>query len=331
MRPLLTLFAVGALLSTGTASAQTTIDFGPALPGAPTGDWVILTNELAPLGATFSTAAPGGVAWIGPTYTWEPARFSITSIDVAPEQPPWGTEPIRVDFAPYVTEASVRGFDNNTDMDVLTIKAFDSVGALVDSRSVFSPAGVLGWVAASEIAYITFEGSSLPGDGLFFDDLTFLPVPSGPQEVSIAVRGGETLTVNPDSNGVLPLVIHGSETLNVEDIDLSSLLLGDAAVRQRGKSGKTGVLADFNDDFYVDVQLQFPAADLGLEPGQAELTLSGMLTDGTEIAATVEVSLVGPQSLSTSAGLTNVQPVPEPAALIALAFGSLALLRRRRG
>ena len=330
MRLSLSVLIVAALLSAGAASAQTTIDFGPALPGAPPCDWVILTNELAALGATFSTAAPGGVAWVGPTYAWEPARFSITSIDAAPEQPPWGAEPIRVDFAPYVSEASLRGFDNSGDTDVLTIKAFDSGGTLVDSRSVFSPAGVVGWVAASEIAYITFEGSTLIGDGLFFDDLTFLPVASGPQEVSIVVRGGQALRVNPNGNGVLPLVIHGSETLDVEDVDLSSLALGDAAPRERGKSGKTGILADFNGDFYVDLQLQFLAANLGLEPGQTELVLSGMLADGTEIAATVEVSLLGAKALSAPAGPTHTQLVPEPACTLLLVPLAWIIGRRRR-
>jgi hypothetical protein len=179
MKKLITICAViGLVFSAAPVMASVTIDFGPALPGAPTGYATVLTNQLSSYGVLFSTTDPEGVYWFGPGYPWVPARYSIAAGDLGVVQ---FVDPIRADFSPYVVEASIRGFNGGGDIDTLILNAYDSSDILVDSMSItdaFSSTGLVATVSAPEIAYITFEVSVAGQHGLFFDDLNFVPVPA---------------------------------------------------------------------------------------------------------------------------------------------------------
>jgi len=169
------------LVAGGVNAALTVLDFGPALPGAPTGYKTILTNQLAGYGVTFSTTDASGVAWLGPTYPWAPARYSILAGDV--HNADFGIDPIRVDFSTNVTMASIRGFNGGGDTDTITLKAFNSSDTMVDTMSitsVFDSVGHVATVNAPDISYITFEVSVAGGHGLGFDDLTYesTPIPA---------------------------------------------------------------------------------------------------------------------------------------------------------
>ncbi len=164
------------LVVCGSAHAVT-IDFGPGF-GAPASGHVVLTDQLSSYGVTFSTTDPEGVFWFGGDYYWEPARYSIASGDLEGSQ--FFVEPIRVDFSTLVTSASIRGFDGGGDIDTLILNAYDGSDNLVDSMIIedpFSASGLVASVFGSNISYITFSVSVLGGHGLFFDDLTFTPVP----------------------------------------------------------------------------------------------------------------------------------------------------------
>ena len=163
-----------------------TIDFGPSF-GAPATE-VVLTDQLLAYGVLFSTTDPEGVTWFGgpgspSSYTYVIHAGQLLRIG----GPCAGIDPIRVDFSPFVTEASVRGFDGGGDTDTLILQAFDGRGNLVDSETItstFSP-GHTAAVNAVEIAYVTFEVSGTCS-GLFFDDLRFVPVPNyAPTAISI--------------------------------------------------------------------------------------------------------------------------------------------------
>lgn len=172
-------------------AAAVTIDFSSALPGAPAGHHTVLTNQLAGFGTLFSTTDPEGVFWLGPGYGWAPAHYSISAGGSAPIGSPSAVDPIRVDFSPYVVEASIRGFDGGGDIDTLILDAFDSDNALIDSMriiDVFSPPGRVASVSASEIAYVTFEVSVAGSHGLFFDDLTFRHIPE-PSALALLAMG----------------------------------------------------------------------------------------------------------------------------------------------
>ncbi len=170
-----------AICHLGTSSASAvTIDFGPGLPGAPVGFETILTNQLAGLGVEFSTPNPRGVSWYGPTHPFSDARYSIAAVEnggVAPQ----GVDPLRIDFSPFVTDFSVRGFDGGGDTDLMTVEAYDSTGGQVDFNSlsaVFDVPGNVLSVSARQIAYVIIQADpSIAPAGLFFDDITFTPIP----------------------------------------------------------------------------------------------------------------------------------------------------------
>ncbi len=155
------------------------IDFGPGF-GAPVTGYTVLTNQLSSYGVTFSTTDPEGVLWWGGNYAWPPGRYSISAGSPDTLGVPTFIEPIRVDFAKSVIAASIRGLDGGSDIDTLTLNAYDSSDTLVDTMSItneFSAPGFVASVYGANISYITFEVSVRGDHGLFFDDLSFTPVP----------------------------------------------------------------------------------------------------------------------------------------------------------
>ena len=158
----------------GAWAGPTVIDFGPAF-GAPA-DEVSLTNQLQSYGVTFSSVSPEGVCWFGTTHARSAYGYCIN----AGWEPPWASiKSIRVDFSPLVDQVSIRGYDAGGDTDTLVLKAFDQSDALVDTQqftSVFEEPGSVVSVSVGEIAYVTFEVQGTYS-GLFFDDLTYTPIP----------------------------------------------------------------------------------------------------------------------------------------------------------
>jgi hypothetical protein len=156
-----------------------TIDFGPSF-GAPASGHVVLTDQLSSWGVTFSTTDPEGVFWWGGDYPWSPGAYSIMAGSPGGLNVSFGVEPIRVDFSTSVTEATIRGFDGGGDTDTLILKAFDGTDSLLDLdsiTSVFMDPGLTATVSGANITYITFEVSVTGDHGLFFDDLSFTPIP----------------------------------------------------------------------------------------------------------------------------------------------------------
>jgi|GEM_PF-2376802 len=165
-----------SVLGSAVFAQGTTIDFGPAFGGPATGH-MVLTNQLAAYGVTFSTTDPEGVFWWGGDYSYEAARYSITAGNLGTVQ---FIDPIRVDFSIPVMQASIRGFDGGTDIDTLILKAYNSSNVLLDTdtiTNIFTNPGLIASVSGANIAYITFEVSVEGNHGLFFDDLTFTEIP----------------------------------------------------------------------------------------------------------------------------------------------------------
>ena len=165
------------------------IDFGPTLPGAPTGSDVILTNQLSGLGVTFSTTDIRGVVWHGPTGSGS-FPFTISAGGICAANEDCSNEPIRVDIDSGITGAfsdvTIRGFDGGGDTDTMLMSAFDSLNTLLDTvtiTDVYTNPGLNSTVAGANIAYVTFEVTGTTGNvppvtgthGLFFDDLCIGP------------------------------------------------------------------------------------------------------------------------------------------------------------
>ena len=170
------ILAISAFGFCATTAGALMIDFGPDV-GGPVKGWAVLTDELATSGVSFSTPEGQGVYWWGGDYSWRPARYSISEGSVWDN--PHGIHPIRMDFSPWVTEVSIRGFDGGGDTDVMILKAYGPGGQLVDSveiTSTFDSVGHVLTVSAPQITYATVQ-SIAPLSGLFFDDLSFTLAP----------------------------------------------------------------------------------------------------------------------------------------------------------
>lgn len=150
------------------------IDFGADLRASDSGI-IILDDELSYLGVVFSTDNPEGIYWYGDDAPWSPSDFSL---HVGPSNI-LGGGTIRVDFAEFVTDASIRAFDGGGYGDTLILSAYDQFGLLVASNSLvddFEVPGVTLGVSAVSIAYLTISATSESGNlnsALFFDDLAF--------------------------------------------------------------------------------------------------------------------------------------------------------------
>ena len=178
--------------------------------------------------------------------------------------------------------------------------------------------------------YITYAG----GDGN--DVALYVGV-----EVEADIKpGSDPNSINLHSNGVVPVAILGSETLDVGDVDLASLWFEGSEPKPKGNSGKLGSFEYVNEDLYLDLVVHFPTADVsGLDGNAVEAGLTGLLEDGTVIFGRDFVRIVGGGGGGKTASdlilLTGNYGsasgvVPEPAALAFLALGGLALVRRRR-
>lgn len=76
-------------------------------------------------------------------------------------------------------------------------------------------------------------------------------------DVSIDIKPGSyPNSINPDSNGVVPVAILGSADFDVAEVNPLTVTLAGAAVKFKGKSGNAGSIGDVNGDGYPDLVVQ---------------------------------------------------------------------------
>ena len=124
----------------------------------------------------------------------------------------------------------------------------------------------------------------------------FLATP-GPEPTIIGIDirpGSDQNPVNLKSNGVLPVAILGDDDFDVYDIDLLSLSLDGATPKQQGNGENVGSFEDINGDDLIDLLLHFDLGELDVDGSFTELTLDGLLNDGTVLMGTDSVRIVPP-------------------------------------
>jgi hypothetical protein len=116
---------------------------------------------------------------------------------------------------------------------------------------------------------------------------------AGPSTMAMDIKPGSCDNpVNVKSQGVLPVVILGTEHFSVATIDVDSLTLaGVAPIRSEVfdvlTSGETGDCNEMGGDGFPDLVLKFESEDIVAALGdvqdgaQVELALTGALIDGT--------------------------------------------------
>jgi hypothetical protein len=102
------------------------------------------------------------------------------------------------------------------------------------------------------------------------------------QEVVIDIRPfTEKNRVRPGRRGGVMVAVLGSETLDVQEIDPETLAFGPAGAPIIERVGS--LLLDVNRDGLDDLVSMFRTAETGIEEGDTEACLDGMMLDGVEI------------------------------------------------
>ena len=113
----------------------------------------------------------------------------------------------------------------------------------------------------------------------------------GAVEVALDIKpGSDTNCFNQNGHGVIPVAVFGSGTLDVNDIDVASLLLQGLPVKMAGKSNKYLAHIDYVDgDGYPDLAVQFQDDYGWIDSGEDIAILTGRLLDGTPIEGSVKI------------------------------------------
>jgi hypothetical protein len=97
-------------------------------------------------------------------------------------------------------------------------------------------------------------------------------------QVDVSVRPGNSNKVNPFSNSTVPVVIYGSESLDVLDVDVATLAFGPNEAPASDSNGANAV--DVDGDGYDDLKCHFRVPETGIAVGDEEACLSGLTWDG---------------------------------------------------
>jgi hypothetical protein len=93
--------------------------------------------------------------------------------------------------------------------------------------------------------------------------------------------GSDRNPINPRSRGVIPVATLGSEFLDVSNIDFDTLRFGPAGAPPAHKHGH---YEDVNDDGYTDLVTHHRTQETGIEDGDTEACLEGVIGDTPFVA-----------------------------------------------
>jgi hypothetical protein len=106
-------------------------------------------------------------------------------------------------------------------------------------------------------------------------------------------------SINLRSRGVIPVAILGSDTVDVADVDVTTLAFGPDGAMPADDLTKHSVYddhpSDVNGDGFSDLISKFWTQDAGFAVGDEEACLSGELVDGTLFEGCDSVQIVAPQ------------------------------------
>jgi len=203
-------------------------------------------------------------------------------------------------------------------------------GAFSEPSGIFDVSGYAGYEPGSVFL------SSLQGNGFSGAQLAVLISPTAavlPEEALVDIKpGGDVNPINLKSKGVLSVALLSTEDLDVNDVDIDSLLFGDPLLIDNGGTAVSPLRSAYRDvsgDGLLDLTLKFRTADLVedgvLGPDTIEGLLTGALLDGTLFEGMDSIRIVPPNG--SNANNLQTSAVPEPTTCT-LALAALCLAMR---
>jgi hypothetical protein len=179
--------------------------------------------------------------------------------------------------------------------DVTTLEVFDAFGYSLGFTTTPPDGG------AGDEVFIGFADPRIHKAVFSFDtsdrtvgldNLIFEPI-SELIDVDLDIKpGSDRNPVNLKSKGQLPVVVFGSEELDVSTIDLATLLLNGVALPEKNNGKLFASFDDEDDDGFLDLIMHFALQDLGIEAGMEELLISGSFLDGSEFEGSDLINIV---------------------------------------
>lgn len=114
------------------------------------------------------------------------------------------------------------------------------------------------------------------------------PVDAVPVAIDVE-PGSDTNSINPRSQGVVPVAVLGSAKLDVRQVDLASVRLGP----KQTPAQKDGAYEDANHDGFTDLMLHFQTQQIGIRCQDTALFLNGKLLDGSAVVGADSIVTVG--------------------------------------
>ncbi len=151
-------------------------------------------------------------------------------------------------------------------------------GALVESVTI-PLGGVNQWSSVelgSEVDEVRLTGLGMLSHPFGLDNLRWISeAPIVAVEIDI-LPGSDRNPLRPSRPGVVPVVLVGSGDFDVQSVDASTLVLGDAPPAHRGCPH----FDDVDADGFLDAILHHRVRETGIAPGDTEACLTGETLDG---------------------------------------------------
>jgi hypothetical protein len=127
--------------------------------------------------------------------------------------------------------------------------------------------------------------------------VTLMPDPSVMYTAIDIKQGSDPNSINPSSNGLIPVAILGSDTFDVTAVDWATLEFGSDASSPVHDLNDPAVFAkhivDVDGDGDSDLVVHFRVSEAGIACGDIEATLTGKTRAGDFISASDSVNTVG--------------------------------------
>ena len=112
-------------------------------------------------------------------------------------------------------------------------------------------------------------------------------------EVDIDIKPGDsTNCINNNGHGVISVAILGSDTFDVESVDVLSLDFSGMGVRIKGNGSQQCSFQEINHDAHLDLVCQFQDVDSVWDIGETVATVTGMTFEGLKLIGSDELCIV---------------------------------------